>query len=232
LVLTARDEQRLHALAESLRDKHCVEVDIIAMDLSGAEGAQRLIEEVASRKHAIECLINNAGFGYLGDYQNMSSECLSQLLTLNINTLSELTRHYAKQFVENKKGKIMQVASVAAFQPGPGMAAYYASKAYVVSMSQALAYELKDTGVHISILCPGATESDFHKTAASFNKGREAPHYAGVMSAEKVATMAYNGLQKNKLFVIPGLLNKVLTYSSSVLPTALATRVAALFNSK
>lgn len=232
LVLSARDQKALEQLASALRINYSVNVDIISMDLSHPGGAARLTEEIDNREHHIECLVNNAGFGFLGDYIHMTSQCLNELLELNICAVSELTRHYVQEFVRAKKGKILQVASVAAFQPGPRMAAYYASKAYVVSMSQALAYELRGSGVQMTILCPGATETDFHKTAASFNNQSKVPHYAGVMNADKVAQLAYNGLEKNKLFVIPGLLNKFLVLGSSFFPVSLSTRIAALFNRK
>lgn len=169
--------------------------------------------------------------GYLGDYIAMTPEQLSELLHLNMFALSELTQHYAKYFVAEKKGKILQVCSIAAFQPGPQMAAYYATKAYVSSLSLALAYELKKTGVSLSILYPGPTDTNFlkrsHADESLFAKG-----YLGMMSPKKVAKIAYEDFTKNKLYIIPGFFNKLLTYATCLAPTLLSKRLCAFAHRK
>lgn len=231
LVLVARDEDRLHEVSKTLQLKYGVKVDVIAMDLSRVGSGSNLIEEVASRNHQIECLVNNAGFGYLGRYTQMSSETVNNLIQLNITCLSELTRHFARQFVTAGQGKILQVASTAGFQPGPMMAVYYASKAYVISLSQAIAYELKGTAVRLSILCPGPTNTEFMKTAhmeeTHLGKGM-----IGIMSPETVARIAYRGLMKNKLFIIPGIMNKILASFARILPAQLLMPIVARFHKK
>lgn len=231
LVITARDRHLLNQLAIVLRMEHSVQVDTIAIDLSRGGSALRLVGEVEAKGHQIDCLVNNAGIGYLGDFTEMSTEYLNEMMQLNMVALSELTHHYAQVFVKANKGKILQVASIAAFQPGPKMAAYYASKAYIVSLSRALAYELKETGVSLSILCPGATHTNFMQQA-NMDDSILAKGYLGLMSAEKVAKIAYRGLEKNKLIIIPGLLNKILAYSALIAPSALSTRIAAFFHTK
>lgn len=230
LVISARDQQLLEQLAGIIHTKYSVNVDIIPMDLSRVDSASNLIEAVERRGLQVDCLVNNAGIGYLGDFTSMDEKYLNELLQLNIVTLSELTRHYANQFIKSRKGKILQVASIAAFQPGPQMAAYYASKAYVTSLSQALAYELKGSGVSISILCPGPTQTNF--LHASMEGSRLSRGNIGILSAEKVAQKAYRGLENNKLFIIPGMFNKILAYSASLSPDVIKTRIAAFLHRK
>ncbi|WED44124.1 SDR family NAD(P)-dependent oxidoreductase [Legionella cardiaca] len=229
LILCARDEELLKELSLAIRATCSIHIDIISMDLSHSDSASKLIESI--KDYQIDCLVNNAGIGYLGDLVSMDSLDLNKLLQLNIVTLTELTRYFAKKFVEVGKGKILQVASTAAFQPGPYMAAYYASKAYVVSFSQALAYELKDTGVRLSILCPGPTQTNFFH-AAHMDNSFIANGIIGVMSAEKVAKIAYRDLKKNKLFIIPGVINKILSYAVAVSPGRLNQRITAFLHRK
>lgn len=231
LVIVARDKHLLNQLAIMLKMEYGVKVDTIAIDLSRGGSALRLVEEIESRGHQIDGLVNNAGVGYLADFIEMKTEQLNELLQLNMVALSELTHHYAQLFVKAKRGKILQVTSIAAFQPGPQMAAYYASKAYVLSLSEALAYELKPHGVKLSILCPGPTKTHFmeyaHMEESAIGKG-----YIGLMSAEKVARIAYRGLEKNKLIIIPGFLNKFLALSARYSPVALSMRITAFLHQK
>jgi len=231
LVISARDEHLLNQLAINLRTQYSIKVDVIAMDLSRVGGAMNLVEAIEEKGHVIDCVVNNAGLGHLGEYTKMTNERLNSLLQLNIVALSELSHHYAQVFSKAKAGKILQVASIAAFLPGPQMAAYYASKAYVVSLSQALAYELRGSGVTVSIMCPGPTESNF-LSAANMDGTRIAKGEMGMMSSEKVAKIAYQGLQKNKLFIIPGLKNKLITYSTKFSPAIIPMKMVAFFHRK
>ncbi|KTD11415.1 SDR family NAD(P)-dependent oxidoreductase [Legionella jamestowniensis] len=231
LVLCARDKILLEQLASQIKEAYSVEVDIISLDLSQSDSAFKLIESLEKKNYFIDCLVNNAGVGYLGDFISMDPQVLNQMLQLNMVTVSELTRYFAKKFAQLGKGKILQVSSTAAFQPGPYMAAYYASKAYVNSLSEALAYELKDSGVTISILCPGPTQTNFFHDAG-MEESFLARGVLGVMAAEKVAKLAYQGLQRGKLFIIPGVVNKILAYSASMSPFRVSRRITAFLHGK
>ncbi|KTD22796.1 short chain dehydrogenase [Legionella lansingensis] len=229
LLISARNQTLLQDLATSVKQQYAVNVNCIGMDLGLSNSASQLIERIETEGYEIDCLVNNAGVGYLGDFVDMDPHYLNQMLQLNMVTVSELTRYFAKKFIEAGRGKILQVSSTAAFQPGPFMAAYYASKAYVASLSEGLAYELKDTGVNISILCPGPTQTEFFH-AASMDESFLARGVLGVMSAEKVAKLAYRGLQKNKLFIIPGFINKTLAYSAAISPFRISRRITAFLH--
>ncbi|MFC3909654.1 SDR family NAD(P)-dependent oxidoreductase [Legionella dresdenensis] len=231
VVLASRDEHSLNLLATNLRVKYGVKAEVITVDLSRPGGAMNLVESIEERGITIDCLVNNAGIGYLGDFIGISTEHLNSLLQLNVIALTELTHHYAQVFSRAKKGKILQVASVAAFQPGPRMATYYASKAYVVSMSQALAYELEGSGVGVSILCPGPTDTNFF-AAANMSATRLAKGRNGMMSAEQVAKIGYREFAKNKLFIIPGFRNKLLAWGTSFVPASLSMKIVAFVHRK
>ncbi|WP_454782283.1 SDR family NAD(P)-dependent oxidoreductase [Legionella sp. WA2022007384] len=231
LILTARNQSLLEELAFQIKEKHPVEVNLIPLDLSGCTSASDLVKQIEALNLEIDCLVNNAGIGYLGDFASMDVDYLNELVQLNMATLTALTYYFVKKFIHKGRGQILQVASTAAFQPGPFMAVYYASKSYVVSFSRALAYELKGTGVTISILCPGPTQSDFFKKAGMENSFL-ARGLIGVQSTEQVAKVAYRGFEKNKLFIIPGLMNKILAYSAKVIPDVLSIRITAFLHGK
>ncbi|KTD71877.1 SDR family NAD(P)-dependent oxidoreductase [Legionella tucsonensis] len=229
LILTARNQSLLEELALQIKEKYSVEVNVIALDLSESCSAVNLVNQIEALNIEIDCLVNNAGIGYLGDFVSMDAEYLNTLMQLNMATLTTLTYYFVKKFVHKGQGKILQVASTASFQPGPFMAVYYASKSYVASFSQALAYELKGTGVTLSILCPGPTQSDFFKEAGMENS-LLARGFIGIKSTEQIATAAYRGFKKNKLFIIPGIINKILAYSAKFTPDALSIKITALLH--
>lgn len=231
LILCARDKIRLDELAQQIKSTYSVNVSVIALDLSKSKSALTLIKIIEEQQYLIDNLVNNAGIGYLGDFTAMDSNGLDALLQLNIVTVSELTRYFAHRFLQTGKGKILQVSSTAAFQPGPYMAAYYASKSYVTFLSQAVAFELKGTGVSLSILHPGPTQTNFFHSAG-MDDSFLAKGFLGVMSAEKVAEIAYKGFMKNKLFIIPGIMNKLLAHSVAITPTAISQRIIAFLHRK
>ncbi|WP_126337798.1 SDR family NAD(P)-dependent oxidoreductase [Legionella spiritensis] len=231
LVLVARDERLLEQIAALIKLKYAVDVDVIAMDLSHSGSALNLVETIAERNLRIDCLVNNAGVGFWGDFTDMGSERLNSLIQLNMMCVSELTHHYAQHFKKSGGGKILQVASTAGFQPGPKMAAYYASKAYVINFSRAMAYELKEHGVTVSILCPGPTETSFLEKAGMQGTFLERG-FIGLMSATKVARVAYRGLQRNKLIIIPGIINKTLAFGARVFPAMITMRIAVFLHRK
>ncbi len=231
LVLVARDEAKLKEASELLQKQYNVKTHYKVCDLSKVGSSLALYQELKKDSLRINCLVNNAGIGYMGPYAEMSDEKLHDLMQINMISLSELTHLFLKDFISRNEGSILQVASTAAFLPGPLMAAYYASKAYVVSLSHAIAHEVKETNVTISILCPGATKTDFFPEAGMINSLVE-KGYSGMMSPEKVAQIAYKGLQKKKLFIIPGTINKLVGYLTAVSPKGLAAAIASYLHHK
>jgi short-subunit dehydrogenase len=231
LILVARDEKLLREHAATIKLQYSVQVDYFVIDLSRPGSSANLVEMINYKKLEVECLINNAGIGDLGDFVDIGIERLNAILMLNIIALSELSHHYSQVFKTKGLGKILEVASTAGFLPGPRMAAYYASKAYVISLSQALAYELKGSGVNLSILCPGPTESHFMHSA-NMDGSYLQRGILGKMSAQKVATIAYRDFMRNKLFIIPGISNKILAFATRLSPTMISIRIAAFFHRK
>lgn len=216
LVIVARNESKLEAMANQLSQKYQVKVTSIPIDLAQIDSAERLYAELQNRKLTIDILVNNAGFGLLGEFVSADYQRLSEMMSLNIVTLTKLTRLLLPDMVNRKSGKIMNVASTAGFQPGPLMAVYYASKAYVVSFSQALSNELAGSGVTVTTLCPGPTATKFEEVAGVnntllFNK-------YNMMSSPKVAIIGYRGMHKGKQLVIPGFRNKLIAFAVRFLP--------------
>jgi uncharacterized protein len=213
LVLAARSGDKLARLAESLRAEHKVRVEPLAIDLSTADAAPRAAAFLDEKKLAVDVLVNNAGFGTFGPFAESDLATELGQIQLNVTTLTHLTRLLLPAMVKRGRGRILQVASTAAFQPGPMMAVYYATKAYVVSFSEALANELEGTGVTVSCLCPGPTDTGFNERAKLGNGGLLSKKSV-MMDAAAVARIGYRGLMKGKRLIIPGLLNKVLAHST------------------
>ncbi len=165
LVLVARREAELNRLAQQLRQNPGVEVKVLAKDLERPEAPQEIFDELQNSKIEIDILVNNAGFGLHGYFYEQDLQKVLALLQVNIMALTHLTRLFLKPMLKRSRGKILNVASTAAFQPGPLMAVYYASKAYVLHFSEALEKELSNTTVRISAVCPGPTESEFQQRA-------------------------------------------------------------------
>jgi uncharacterized protein len=224
LVLAARSEDRLRALASELAAKHGVRAEAVAADLARPGGAAALAAELTRRGVAIDVLVNNAGFAMHGPFAEGDAARQTSLLELNVVALTELTRLLLPGMLARRAGRVMNVASTAAFVPGPFMAVYYASKAYVLSFSVALAEEVKGKGVTVTALCPGATRTRFEVEAGVSStrlfRGR------GVMSAADVARDAYEGMMAGRAIVVPGLRNRLLAGSSHLAPRTLQARIA------
>ena len=207
LVLVARSEDKLNDLAKTLRSDHGVNVHVIAKDLSELRSIEALVAELTEKKIKIDYLVNNAGFGLLGFFTETDWEAEHRMIELNITALTYLTKIFAREMTKRGSGRILNVASTAAFQPGPKMAVYFATKAYVLSLTEALANELQGSGVTITALCPGPTESGF-QTAAKikdeplFNRMKPA-------SSEEVARFGYGAMMKGETIAVHGLLNKI-----------------------
>lgn len=230
LVICARDEQLLNTLAAEIRQTYGVKVDILPIDLALEDADQQLLRQLEAAALDIDCLVNNVGLGYLGDFTNMSTNRLQAMLNLNINLLTKLTHHFCKTWVgAGVQGKVLQVASLSAFQPGPWMAVYYASKAYVLNLSQALNYELRQQGITITTLCPGPTQTEFLHTA-KMDQSALARGFIGMMTADQVAAIGVKALFKGRAYVVPGLFNKILGLTARLGPTRLSLLIVSLLH--
>lgn len=203
LVIAASNKERLEQTKAVLEKKYGIPVHIYQQNLAEIGAAEALYNKVKQDNIEIEILVNNAGYGQIGAAQEVDSQKEQGLMILNMITLTELCRLFLKDMCQRREGKILNVSSTGAFQPGPYTAAYYASKSYVLSYSRAIRQEAKKMGVQVCTLCPGTTDTDFFKRA-----GKETP--GGAMSPERTAKCAYRGLMKNKDVIVPGILNKLL----------------------
>jgi short-subunit dehydrogenase len=217
LVLAARRKERLDALAAELGNARAVEID-----LSREGVAAELVANVEAAGERIDLLVNNAGFGLTGRFASQDSARLRQMIDLNCGALTELCRAVAPAMIERRSGAILNVASTAAFQPGPGMAVYFATKAYALSLTEALHEELRHHGVAVSALCPGPTATEFGEVAGF---GRSIPKFA-VADARAVVRAGLRGLERNRAVVVPGLLNKLSGQGHRLLPRSLLRRIA------
>lgn len=227
IILVARRLQELELLAQTLRQQYAIKVTVIAADLSEGSECERVYQTIKSQGLSVNILINNAGVGGSGGFQTLTWEQINNLINLNIAAVTRLTKLFLPDMLAAKQGKILQVASTAAFQPGPGMAVYYATKAYVLSFSEALWQELKDHNIIVSALCPGPTKTDFFINS---KKIRLADGTVGLMSAEDVAHAGWQGLMKNKRVVIPGWKNRLLLLMGQLLPQRLILVIVAKIN--
>lgn len=202
VILVARSIDKLKELANKLVDKYKIKADVISADLSKQHSAKKVFEKVLDMKLKVDILINNAGTGKVGLFHEMETEKDIEMIELNVNTLTEMTKIFSVEMVKRREGKILNVASTGSFSPGPFTAVYYATKAYVLSFSEAIAMELKPYNVTVCTICPGATRTNFSKSAGK----KDMP---GAMSARFVAKKAYDGLENNKRVIIPGIQNKI-----------------------
>jgi uncharacterized protein len=219
LILVARTMSKLEALGAELIAKNGVEAVSIASDLSAFDASEKLIADLETRGLNVDVLVNNAGFGEYGEFATGDPIKQQQMISLNILTLTMLTRHVLPKMLERKFGRVMNVASTAAFMPGPLMSVYYASKAYVLSFSEALSEELLGSGVTVTALCPGPTESDFQARAAMEDsklfKGKT------LMTSREVAEQGVAALERGQRVIIPGLMNQIQAQASRFLPRAI-----------
>jgi hypothetical protein len=216
LVLAARSVEPMQALAAELQATGAT-ATIIPADLSQPDAAAALIDDIAQRGLTIDVLVNNAGLGVSGRFDRNDPGRIDEILQVNIVALTELTRLVVPGMVARRRGRIMLVASVAAFQPGPRMAVYFASKSYVLSFGEALAYELRRTGVSVTILCPGATATKFFQVAGSSSLATAARE-ARMMRSADVARIGYAGLAGGRRVVITGMLNRLLALGGRYAP--------------
>jgi len=219
LVLSARGIEPMQDLAGELR-RIGTKTTVIAADLSAPGGAARLVEELDRRGLTVDVLINNAGLGGLGRFDRIDPARIEEMLQVNIVALTEVTRSLLPGMIARRHGRIMLVGSVAGFQPGPGMAVYFATKAYVLSLGEALAHELRGTGVTVTTLCPGATATEFFNVAGATRQflSRRRGH---MMPADRVARIGCRALMAGRRVVIAGAINRLLSFGSRYGPRSL-----------
>jgi uncharacterized protein len=223
LVLAARRAAPMQALAAEL-ERNGIAVTIVPADLSRPGAAAALVGEIEARGLEVDVLINNAGLGGVGRFDRLDPGRIGEMLNVNVVALTELTQLLLTGMVARRRGRILLVGSTAGFLPGPGMAVYFATKAYVLSFGEALAQEMRGTGVSVTTLCPGATATEFFAVA-----GSEHGVVRSMMSAAEVARVGYRGLKAGRRVVVAGLHNRVLAQASRYAPHALTLpAVAAL----
>lgn len=220
LVLVARSKANLERIAADLERQHGVAVRVVAADLSQPGAVDTVVDQVEQAGVTVDLLINNAGVGSLGPFAQSDRVQQLGMLHLNVVALTDLTRRYVEGMVARGHGKILNVSSTAAFQPGPLMAVYYASKAYVLSFSEALANELHGTGVTVTALCPGPTATDFQRRA---NLEESRLFKLGIVSsADVVARVGYLAMLEGRPVAIPGLANRLLAAAARLAPGTLS----------
>jgi short-subunit dehydrogenase len=225
LVLVARGEAALRALAAELSGAHGATAHVVVADLALPDGPDRVADGVAALDLRIDVLVNNAGFGLYGDFLDTDLAIERDMIAVNVTAPTALAKRFAAPMVERGRGGILNVASTAAFQPGPRMAVYYATKAYVLSLSLALSVELAGTGVTVTCLAPGPVRTPFRERARvsasrlfSGERGRQ---------AEEVARAGWDALERGRKLAIPGLWNRAGATAAQILPSALGARVVA-----
>jgi len=225
LVLTARNEPQLRELAAKLRDRYRVNVEVIVRDLSVADGPQRILDSLQSK--TIDYLVNNAGFGTHGPFAEADLSAQLGMLQVNVAALTHLTRLFLPGMLKRGSGRIMNVASVAAFAPGPLKAVYYASKAYVLSFSEALANELAGSGVTVTALCPGPTKTEFQRRAGIEDS---LLFKMRMMDSMTAARIGYRAMMRGRRSIVTGFSNKLSAFSTRLVPRRTTTAVARWLN--
>ena len=228
VILVARRADRLEALAHEIQKAHPVTAHVMPADLGDPSAPQRLFDEAGRRGLQVEFLVNNAGFGSNGAFLDLELARESEMLEVNCAALVKLTHLFGRPMRERRSGRILNIASAAGFQPGPYMATYYATKAFVISFSEAVAHELRGSGVTVTCHCPGSTRTEFAATAGVdasllFRRPR-------VAKADDVARHAYRAMMKGKVLAIHGLLNLIGMESERLAPRAAVRRITAALN--
>jgi short-subunit dehydrogenase len=221
LVLVARREERLRSLATELSSEHDVEAEVIACDLGREAERDRLQSELGGRGRSVEVLVNNAGFGHQADFARSPRERMVEMVRLNVEAVVDLTSRFIGPMSERGRGSVINVASLGAFQPLPGSAVYGASKAFVLSFSEAIRTELRGSGVTVTAVCPGPVRTEFMAVAEVPGVEDRTPGVVW-MSAEDIAKQAVDGAAHDKRVVVPGLLNRAGALAGQHSPRAVA----------
>lgn len=230
LILVARNEKTLKKVKKEIESSNKVKVDILSLDLADPKSPKKIFDFAKKTKAVVEVLVNNAGFGTNGKFDRMDLKEELQMVQVNVASLVELTHLFLQGMVERKNGKILNVASIAGFQPGPNMANYYATKAYVLSFSEAVYEDVKKDGVTVTALCPGPTKTEFFERAEITKSKLLDNPMAPIMEAKEVAEIGYDALKKGKSVVIAGALNKILVQSVRITPRFVTRKITKFFN--
>lgn len=221
LILISRNILKLQDVKNEL-SKFNIDIKILASDLKNNEDIQDLFNYIEANKLNINILVNNAGIGTFGDFNNIEWKSEEALIDINIKALTKLTKYFLPKVVKEKEGGILNVASTAAFCSGPRMATYYASKAYVLNLTEAIYEEYKAAGIKISCLCPGPVKTSF-QDKAGIKKSKSAKKY--LMDAEEVAKICYKDFYKGKVIIIPGFKNKLLVMGNKLMPRSISRKM-------
>jgi len=227
LVLVARNTGALQSLADELRCKHGIQTTVLTADLSRPETPARVFNELQQAGITVDVLVNNAGFGAHGPFAGLPLRRQLEMIQVNVAALTELTGLFLPGMIERKRVGVLNVGSVAGFVPGPGMAVYFATKAYVLSFTEALAGELAGTGLAVTALCPGPTGTNFGNVARGKKERKFKPPK---MSAETVARCGHRAFRKGRMLAIPGLQNHFLIFLTRITPHRFQRKIVLLLN--
>lgn len=228
LVLVARNIDKLEKAKNEL-SKYNIKVKILSLDITKDDEIKELFNYIEKNNISVSTLINNAGVGSFGDFKDINWEKEEELLDINIKSLTRLTKYFLPKIIELKSGGILNVASTAAFCSGPRMATYYASKSYVLNLTEAIYEECKGSGIKVSCLCPGPVRTEF-QGKAGIKKSESAKKY--LMDAEEVAKICYKEFMKGKVIIIPGIKNKLLVIINKFLPRSISRKIILMTNKK
>jgi len=227
LVIVARREELLNKVADELMGKFGVKVTVLPKDLTEKDSPLEIYKHLKEGGKEINIVVNNAGFGAVGEFTELDYERQINMINLNINSLVSLTRLFLPDMIKQNYGGILNVGSLAGFQPGPYASVYYATKAFVLSFTEGLKEELKDSNIMVSCLCPGPTNTEFLEISSI---DESSMFKFGTMRAREVAKEGYDGFKNGKTIVIPGLLNNLLPFIVRITPRVLARKITAVLN--
>lgn len=230
LVLVARDGPRLEERARDLEKRHGVSCHVIVRDLARPASAREIFDETQRENLAVSILVNNAGFGVYGDFTRTKLDDELRMMHVNMNSVVELTKLFLPPMLARRQGRVLNVASTASFQGGPGLNLYAATKAFVHSFTCSLAVELKGTGVTATSLCPGGTATEFQKRAGMAHSRLFEGGMIKPMTARQVAKAGYRAMLKGRPFVVAGLINKLMVFGSRRMPMMWPVRIAQRLN--
>lgn len=225
LIIHGRNLQKLSEVEDELRNKYQIDVLVVVKDLTEPDAAEYIYEQTQTAGATVDILINNAGFGQLGEFTEIELGRDTDMIQVNVTALMQLSKLFARAMKQRGEGGILNVASIASFLPGPHMNVYYATKAFVLSFSTALSEELRGTGVRVTALCPGYTKTDFQKEA-DFGAGKSSP----AASAREVAALGVSALARGQTVAVPGLFNKILVATSQMVPVGIKAKMSSRIN--
>ena len=219
VVVIDNDKKELNNIKSKINFKHNKKIILMHKDLSNPDSSIEIFKELKNKN--IEVLINNAGFGLFGKFKDTNWKIERNMIMVHVMCTTEMTKLFLNNMIENKKGRILNMASLAAFQPGPLMSVYYSTKAFILHFSESIANELKGSGVSVTVLCPGQTRTNFQKKVSS----REKKINFNFSTAEEVAKYGYEAMMNGKTIAIPGIINKILSTIHRFIPRSLATKL-------